>query len=124
MLSLQAMPKGRFNILLFAVLSLTIFSCSKFDKIQRSDNLEEKLQAAFDYYEKKDYHKASVLFEELVPLLRGRSESEKASFYQANCHYHQKQYIMSSYYYRDFIETFPRSEYTEDARFYYAKSLY
>ena len=98
-------------------------SCSEFSKIQKGD-LNEKLEAAFRYYEKKDYYRATILFDEVMPLLKGRKEGEKALFYFANCYYHQEQYEIASYYYRDFYETFPRSEFTEEATFLYGKSLY
>ncbi|WMJ71612.1 outer membrane protein assembly factor BamD [Cytophagaceae bacterium ABcell3] len=114
----------RFNISLFTLFTVLLMSCSQFDKIQRSDNLDEKLDAAYAYYDKAEYHKASLLFEDLVPLLKGRSESETALLYQAKCHFNQKQYIMSAYYLKDFIDTYPRSEHIEEVRFLYAKSLF
>jgi outer membrane protein assembly factor BamD len=99
-------------------------SCSDFQKIQKSDSIETKHQAALNYYEKGDYHKASLLFEELLPVFRGRSEAEKIQFYLANTHFKQGQFIMSSHFYKTFMETYPRSEFAEEANFMYAKSLF
>jgi outer membrane protein assembly factor BamD len=109
-------------ILFFAAVSL--FSCSEFQRVQKSGDLNEKLNAAFKYYEKKDYYKATLLFDEVVPLVTGKLEGEKALFYYANTFYYQKQYIMSAYHYRDFYETYPRSQYAEESMFMHAKSLY
>jgi outer membrane protein assembly factor BamD len=112
----------KFSFLLsFAVL---LGACSEFQKIQKSESAEVKYQAALKYYENKDWYKASLLFEELIPVLRGRSEAEQVQFYLANTHFEQGQYIMSSHFFRTFMETYPRSEYIEQASFLYAKSLY
>ena len=46
-------------------------SCNKFRKIQKSDDWELKYKAAINYYEKGDYYRASVLFEQLLPIIRG-----------------------------------------------------
>jgi outer membrane protein assembly factor BamD len=113
-------------ISLFSLLGIVLLlgSCSEFQKIQKSDNIEQKYQAALNYYEKKDYYKAGLLFEELIPVFRGRAEAEKAQFYLANTHFQQGQYIMSSHFFKTFIETYPRSEFAEEANFLYAKSLF
>lgn len=110
----------------FSLLSVTLLlgACSEFQKIQKSESAEVKYQAALNYYEKKDWYKASLLFEELIPVLRGRTEAEKVQFYLANTHFEQGQYITSSHFFRTFIETYPRSEFVEQASFLYAKSLY
>ncbi|HEX8547334.1 MAG TPA: outer membrane protein assembly factor BamD [Cytophagaceae bacterium] len=117
------MPKSLYIIFL-ALQLLVISSCSKFSKLQKSDDINAKLAAAIKYYEDEDYYKANVLFEEIVPLLKGRQEAEKAQYYQAYNYYKDKQYILSAYHFKDFIETYPRSEYTEECSFLHAKSLY
>lgn len=101
-----------------------MFSCSEYQKIQKSGDQNEKLNAAFKYYDKKDYYKATTLFDEIIPLVTGKLEGEKALFYYAYTYFHQKQYIMAAYYFRDFYETYPRSQYAEESMFMYAKSLY
>ncbi len=109
--------------LLFAGL-ITATGCSKFSKLQKSGDLDAKLKAAIEYYENKDYYKAGTLLEEILPLVRGRAEAEKATFYLAYTHFKQKEYIMSSYYFKEFYQTYPRSEQTEEATFMHAKSMY
>lgn len=79
------------------------------------------------YYEKGgrgDYYKASVLFEEVLPLIRGSKEAEKAQFYYAYAHYYQQQYILSAHYFQTFYETYSRSELAEEAMYMHAYSLY
>lgn len=113
----------RWGLILIIVLTLNS-SCSKFRKIQKSNDWEVKYSAAMDYYEKEDYYKAGVLFEELLPILRGSKEAEKASYYYAYSQYHQKQYVSSSHYFETFYQTYNRSEFAQEAMFMHAYSLY
>ncbi len=83
-----------------------------------------KLKMAITYYEKKNWYRASVLLDDIVPLLKGREEVEKAQYYQAYTYYNDKQYIMGSYYFKEFVETYPRSPFTEECTFLQAKSAY
>ncbi len=112
------------SIVVVFLIFLTFSGCSKFSTLQKSSDLEAKLKGAIDYYNKYDYFKAGVLLEEILPLVRGKVEAEKATFYLAYTHYRQKEYVMSSYYFKEFYITYSRSEYTEEAVFMHAKSLY
>jgi outer membrane protein assembly factor BamD len=100
-------------------------SCSKFRQIQKSTDWRVKYDAAFKYYEEEDYYRASILLEELLPIIRGTEEAEKAQFYYAYSLYRQKnQYLLSSHHFKSFYDTYNRSEYAEEALFMYAYSLY
>lgn len=99
-------------------------SCSKFSKLQKSGTQQEKYAAALDYYKKEEYYKAGLLFEELIPLLKGGKEAELAEFYNAYCQYHQGIYSMSQHLFKKFYETYARSEYAQEAFYMHAFSLY
>lgn len=107
-----------------AVAMLVLAGCSKFNRIQKRGTVDEKLDAALIYFEKKDWFKASTLLEEIIPLLRGSDRAEKAQFYFAYTHFYMKQLVLSSYYFKQFYETFPNSKYAEEAMYMYAISLY
>ena len=112
----------RIYFLFFIVFSF--FSCSKFVKIQKSNDWKEKYDAAIRYYENEDYYKASILFEELVPIIKGKKEAETIEFYLSYCYYYQNQLTLSSEYFKEFYETYGRSSLAEEAFFMYTKSLY
>jgi len=99
-------------------------SCSKFRKIQKSDDWKVKYDAAFEYYEEKDYYKAKILFEEILPIIKGTKEAEKAQFYYAYTHFYQKLYTESAFFFRSFYETYSRSPFAEEAMFMQAFSSY
>ena len=114
--------------LLFSFLSLLILmGCSDFRKIQKSTDWREKYDAAIRYYErgdKGDYIKASMLFEEILPIIRGMPEAENANFYYAYCHFHQHLYVEGAFYFKTFYETYSRSEFAMESMYMYAYSLF
>jgi len=110
---------------LFVLVGLFMLSsCSKFSKLQKTGTQQEKYNAALEYYKKGDYYKAGLLFEELIPLLKGGMEAELAEFYNAYCQYHQGIYSMSQYLFKKFYDTYARSEYAQEAFYMHAFSLY
>ncbi|MFC6997744.1 outer membrane protein assembly factor BamD [Rufibacter roseus] len=114
------------RILSFLPLLLSVIllsGCGKFNKLMKSDDVDKKYAAALQYYEEKEYDKAGSLLEDLMPLLKGRSEYERANFLYANTKYHQGLYLESSYHFISFGQTFPRSQYAEEAAYMNAKSL-
>jgi outer membrane protein assembly factor BamD len=112
------------NILLGLCFAVLVSACSSFNKLQKSGTDAEKYKAATEYYQKKDWYHAGLLFEELIPVLKGSTESEMAQFYYAYTQYNQQQYLLSATLFKKFYETFARSDYAQEAMYLYAKSLY
>ena len=111
-------------VLFAVVLCLLVASCSKFRKIEKSEDWRVKYEAGLNYYNKKDYYRASILFENILPIVRGLPEGEKVQFYLAYCQYHDRLYLLASEQFRTFYETYGRSSFAEEARYMYAYSLY
>ena len=110
---------------LYFILILFIgVSCSKFRKIEKSQDWRVKYEAALNYYNKKDYYRASVLFEQVIPIVRGLPEGEKVQFYLAYCQFYDKLYLLGSEQFKTFYETYGRSSMAEEARYMFAYSLY
>ncbi len=112
--------------ILFYLLLVAVFSigCSDFRKIQKNPDWKVKYEAAIKYYKNKDYHRSTLLFDEIMPFIRGTQEGELVQFYNAYANYYQKQYLMSSHYFKTFYDTYTRSEFAEEAFYMYAYSLY
>lgn len=98
-------------------------SCSKFQKVRRDPNLRVQLDAAYQYYEEQDYYRASLIFQDLIPIYRGRPEAQKMQFTFAYCYYYEQDYLLASHYFRTFFDTYRRSERAEEALFRSAQSL-
>jgi outer membrane protein assembly factor BamD len=119
------MLKNRFaSYLLLITAVLLISSCSKFNRLQKTGTDTQKYDAAMAYYKKGEFYKAGILFEELIPLLKGSSESEMAQFYNAYCQFQQGQYSTSQMYFKRFYDTYARSDFAQEALYMHAFSLY
>jgi len=116
------------RILLLSLLGCILFmatSCNiKFRKIQKNEDWRVKYEAAVEYYEKKDYYRAALLFEDIRPNTRGVPEGEKVEFYLAYCQYYERTYLLAADQFKSFYETYGRSEFAQEAEFMYAYSLY
>jgi len=113
----------KFIYLSFAAI-FSLSACSDYNKILKSNNVDTKYQAALKYYDNKDYYRAGTLLDEVVPLLRGRVEAEKAQFLAAYSQYHQHYYSTSAQLFQSFFEVYGRSPFAEESLFMHAKSLY
>ncbi|MCP4522097.1 MAG: outer membrane protein assembly factor BamD [Cytophagales bacterium] len=98
-------------------------ACSEYQKVQKSGTFEERYNYAIKLFNEKDYYRSSLLLESLLALSVGRAESEKIDYYYAFCQYYEEQYLMSSYYFKKFTNTYSRSELTEECNYMYALSL-
>lgn len=107
--------------LLFILLS---FACQRenIDKIRMNPDLDYRYEKALAFYEAGDYQKAQYLLEDLMGLVRGSEKSEKVYYYYASTHHRMRNYSFSSYYFRQFYNTFPNSEFAEEALFLAAES--
>ncbi len=107
--------KGTFSLLMLLLVVLT--SCSKYQKLLKSTDNENKYNVAITYYEEKDYYRAIQLFDQLMPFFRGTEKAERMAFYYADAHYEQKDYILASYYFSQFAKNFPSSKNAEEAAY-------
>jgi len=97
---------------------------TEFEKIRASGDTELLLKKAFEYYEKEEWNKAQTLFELVIGAYKGRTEAEKAYFYYAYTQYHQGKNILAAYYFKNFSNTFPNSQYREESDFMEGYSHY
>ncbi len=90
------------------------YSCSKFSKVEKSKDISYKLQAADEYYTKKKYRNAQVLYEALFPALKGDVKFEDLYYKYAYCFYYQKQYRDAENLFKGYLEVFPNSVRAEE----------
>lgn len=110
---------------LFILFTIVFTGCkSKFEKLRASTDVGKKYQEAIRLYNKKDYSKALVLFDDLVQRYRGRSESEDLYYYYAYTNYQLKDYLSARYHFKTFADTYPSSPKAEECRFLAAYCYY
>ena len=118
------LKKRGYLIVLLGLFTTVMMSCSEFRQLQKSNDWKAKFDGAMRYYEEGDYYRAIALYEEILPVTRGKAEGEQAQFYYAYAHYNDNQFILSAHYFKTFYETYSRSSLANEAQFMYAYSLY
>jgi outer membrane protein assembly factor BamD len=118
---------GAFMRATIAILFVVLFglsACNSLEKIQKSSNTEYKLQKANEFYDKAQYAKAIVFYEELLTVFKGTKRFEDIYYKYAMSYYKQRSYLAASYHFKNFSDLFPNSKRAEEARFLHSKSLF
>jgi outer membrane protein assembly factor BamD len=109
------------SILLITVLALSVAGCkSQFEKIRLSNDVAKKYQEAVKLYNKKNYSKALILFEDLTQKYRGRAEAEDLNYYYAYTLYRLGDYTTARFQFKNFADIYPTSKNAEECRYMYA----
>jgi outer membrane protein assembly factor BamD len=111
------------------VLAICLFTAitgckSQFQKLLESNNTGKKYQEALRLYNKKDYSKALILFEDLMKRYKGTAEAEDLSYYFAYANYYVKDYTTARYQFKVFADTYPSSAKAEESQFMSAYCYY
>lgn len=107
------------------LLLVSITGCkSNFEKLRASTDIAKKYKEAVNLYNKKNYSKALILFDDLVQRYKGRTEAEDLYYYYAYTNYKLKDYTTSRYHFKTFSDTYPNSPKAEECRFMAAYSYY
>ncbi len=104
-------------VALILATSVGVSSCSKYNRLLKSQDVELKYQKAFEYYNAEDYQRALPLFEELIALTRGTSRNEVIYYHYAYCYFGLRDFYLASFYFNTFAKTYPNSEYVEECAF-------
>ncbi|WPR73942.1 outer membrane protein assembly factor BamD [Algoriphagus sp. NG3] len=116
--------KMRIQSILLLIIILATGACGPFSKLEKSTNWEELYAGANKYYQEGEYNKAIILFDKVLPVIRGSEKAELADYNYANCHFKTKRYIEAAGYFSNFYRTYNRSPLAEEALFMNAYSLY
>ena len=112
------------SAILIAIVSLSVISCSKFSKVQKSTDYDYKLRMAEKYYMAQKYHYAQQLYEELFPLMKGQPQFEDLFYKYAYCSYYLNDWMQAENLFKQFVEVFPSSPKAEEMEFMRAYTYY
>ncbi len=101
---------------------LVISSCDTPEKALKSTDIEYKKAKAISWYKKKEYYKCIPVFEELIGLMKGRQSTEDLYYMYADANYHQGDYMIAAYHFKNYYDLYPASEKAELCLYMYAKS--
>lgn len=111
-------------LLLFFVGLITMGCRSEFETIRTSGNPEAILKKANAYYAAEEYQRAQTLYELSIAPFRGKAEAEEIAYRYAYTYYYTKQFVLASYYFKNFATTYGGSTLKEEADFMSAYSNY
>ncbi len=125
-------------LLLFSTTSCTFFKkvfkkkkeevvlneSSRFGQVLKSKDYEFKLKMANLYYDKKDFRKAQILFEEVFPVFKGTPQHEDLYYKYANSHFNLRDYLTAENLFKGYIEVFPNNPRAEEVEYLQAYCYY
>ena len=108
-----------------ALLSVLLPSCkSEYEIVLAGNDADAKYKLAFENYDKGSYQKAAQLFESLSMLTSGTDRDDTVQYYWGLSNYRMKDYYTAETNFLRFVENFPRSPFTEPARYLRIDCLY
>jgi outer membrane protein assembly factor BamD len=112
------------TLLVVVVLFLGASCKSQYEKIRASGDVKTMLVKANEYYDKGKYLEAQGLYELLISSLRGNKDAETVFYRYAYTHYYLDKFTTASYYFKNFAQSYPRSEFREEADYMSAYAEY
>jgi outer membrane protein assembly factor BamD len=109
---------------MFFIFIMAITSCSSYDKVKRSNDVNYKLTMANTYYDKGQYLQSKELYESLMPVLKGTKNFETVYYKYAMSNFKMKDYNSASYHFKNYASMYPNSVNTDEAKFLHAYSIY
>ena len=113
------------NLFLVLAAAVAMLSCkSQYEILLNSNDVPLKYQAAFDYFDQGKYAKSAALFESLSVQTDGTERDDTVRYYWGLSNYNFRDYYTAETNFDKFIEKFPNSPFTSDARFLRIDCLY
>lgn len=108
-------------LFLFALLA----GCSTgITKILKNPDPEYKLRMAEQYFVKKKYTKAQILYEDVMPYYKTKAEFQDIYYKYAYCAYYMGDFMNAENLFKSFMEIFPNSPKSEEVDYMRAYSFY
>lgn len=112
----------KFPVALLAILFL--IGCQPINKILKSNDPHYKLRMAEQYYAKKKYAQAQIIYEDVMPYFRGQPEFEDIFYKYAYTAYHQKDYLNAENLFKNYLEVYPNGPRSEEVDYMRAYTFY
>lgn len=114
------------KILIVVATALALLSSCKtqYEALLSSHDVDAKYKAAMDFFNNKKFQKAAQLFESMAVLTSGTARDDTVQYYWGLSNYRAKDYFTAESNFAKFVENFPQSPFTDDARFYRLDCLY
>ena len=104
----------------FIYLFLLLFSAGcvgQYELLLNGPDADLKYVKAMEYYQAKKFNRAKELFNKIVLVNRGTPRDDTVQYYLGLSHYYSGDFIEAEGVFDQFTQIFPRSPFTEKARF-------
>lgn len=116
--------KLTFLSLITLALTLALSSCSEYNRVMKSTDLDVRYNYAKKAYEQGKYVQAYTILDGLITPLKGTARGEEALYLLGMSYYKNKDYLNSGVYLKSYYNRYPKGLYTEDARYYCGYGYY
>ncbi|HLR37176.1 MAG TPA: outer membrane protein assembly factor BamD [Chitinophagaceae bacterium] len=106
------------------ILSMTVASCSKFNRIRKSNDNEKILNYANDLFKEEKYKKAQELYDLIKNSYKATKKYEQISYNYVYTYYYLQNYTSAAFYFKNFVQVFPKSDKREEMAFMQAYCFY
>ena len=118
------MLKNKLIFIPISILVISLLQSCNFNTAKKIQDPKMKYTKALEYYEEGKYAKTQILLEDIILSLKMTKEGEDALYKYADSYYRMKDYILAGYYFRKYVEDYPKGEKTETSQFMSAKCYY
>lgn len=113
------------NYSIFAcLLVMFLTSCGEYSKLEKTNDLDYKYEAAKAAYVQGKYSRASQLFGDMLATMKGTPHGEESLYLLAQSNFHAKDYESASTYFKKYYQSYPKGLFVEYARYYSGLALY
>ena len=113
------------NLIMAAIAIVAISSCkSQYEMLLNSNDVDQKYEAAFQYFNEGRYSKAGSLFESLSVLTNGTQRDDTVRYYWGLSNYKFRDYYTAETNFANFLDIYPRSPFASEARYLRLDCLY
>ena len=113
-----------FQTFMLLLVCWSMTSCGEYVALQKSPDYEYKYEAAKAYYMEGKYSRASMLFYDLLAIMKGTTYGEESLYLTAMSEFGNKNYDLAHNNFKKYFQTYPKGQYAEPAHFFSALSLF
>lgn len=99
------------------MLTFGVSSCSDYQKILKSHDLDYKYTQAVSLFEDEEYIKAFPLFDELLLLYRGTDKAENIYYYYSKTEYEKGNLLSAAHHFKNFANTYKNNAHAEECAY-------
>lgn len=108
-----------------AIAAVALSSCkSQYEMLLNSNDVDLKYEAAFRYFNEAKFTKAAALFESISVVTGGTERDDTVQYYWGLSNYRAKDYYTAETNFGKFLESYPRSPFSSEARFLRLDCMY